>query len=374
MPAAVLVCLGAGGVALALLDVFYTVLFPASGHGPLREPLAKALRRLFRLTRHLSTQRRRRLLAYAGPVQITVTMLVWFTLLLVAWAAVYRPALGSSIVAASGPTQAGWGTAVYFSGFALTTLGTGDVVANTASYRLLTIIEAATGFATITLVISYFISVYSALTSRNAFAMALHHRSGGTGRGDRVVAALWHEGDAGAATHLAQMAASLRDIAQTHRAYPVLRSFHYRQDCDALPRILLTCLETSTLLRTTLAVGRDAAAAHGRSPLCGTSVDEIHEAARAVRSQLLPQPRRPLASGAQRRAWAAHPQEMVAALATAGVPVRTDQAATDAYVDLRAEWDPELAELAEALLYDWPDELPAPSPDPRRPGEAGYGT
>ncbi|MGN6574215.1 MAG: potassium channel family protein [Nocardioides sp.] len=371
MPGGVLACLGAAGIVLALLDVFYTVLFPASGHGPLREPLAKGLRRLFRLTRHLSARRRRRLLAYAGPVQIAVTIVVWFTLLLVAWAAVYRPALGSSIVAASGPTQVGWGTALYFSGFALTTLGTGDVVATTSSYRLFTIVEAATGFATITLVISYFISVYSALTSRNAFAMALHQRSGGTGRGDRVVAALWQEGDSAAASHLEQMASGLREIAQTHRAYPVLRSFHYRQDFDALPRVLLTCLETSTLLSTTMAVDRDGAATQGRSPLTGTSVREIHDGARAVRSQLLPQPGRLRASDEQRQAWAAHHREAVAALEACGVPVRTDRAATDAYVDLRAEWDPELAELADALLYDWPDELPAPSaPGERRRADA----
>jgi len=365
VPGVVLACLGAAVIVLALLDVFYTVLFPASGHGPLREPLAKGLRRLFGLTRHLSARRRRRVLAYAGPVQITVTLLVWFSLLLVGWAAVYRPALGSGIVASSGPTQVGWGTALYFSGFALTTLGTGDVVATTASYRLLSIAEAATGFATITLVISYFISVYSALTSRNAFAMALHQRSGGTGRGDRVVAALWLEGDAAAGWHLDQMASSLRDIAQTHRAYPVLRAFHYRQDFDALPRMLLTCLETSTLLRTTLATDRDAGASCGRSPLSGTSVEEIHEAAGAVRSQVLPQPRHLRPSAEQRRAWAAHHHETVAALGERGVPVRTDEAATDAYVELRAQWEPELAELADALLYDWPDELPAPSLDPR---------
>lgn len=366
MPGVVLVCLGAAAVVLALADVFYTVLFPASGHGPLREPLAKALRRLFGLTRRLGrSQRRRRLLAYAGPVQITVTLLVWFTLLLVGWAAVYRPALGTSIVASSGPTDVSWATAVYYSGFALTTLGTGDVVANTASYRVLTIVESATGFATITLVISYFISVYSALTSRNAFAMALHQRSGGTGRGDRVVAALWREGDAAAALHLAQMADGLRHISQTHRSYPVLRSFHYHHDYDALPRLLLTCLETSTLLRTTLDVGRAAPAGCGRTPLTGVSVLEIHDAARAVRGQLVPEPRRPGPPAEQRRAWAAHHREMVAALEEAGVPVRTDRAATDEYVELRAEWDAELDELAQAMLYEWPDEPLAPSRAPR---------
>ena len=365
MPAVTLVCLGFALVALALVDVFYTVLFPARGHGPLRERLATVVRWLFGLTRHLpSAGRRRRVLAYAGPVQIALTLLVWFSLLLVGWAAVYRPALGSQVVAASGQTQVGWGTALYVSGFSLTTLGTGDVVATTTAYRLFTVVEAATGFVILTLVISYFNSVYTTLSSRHAFAMALHHRSGGTGRGDRVVAALWQEGDAAAAVHLAEMASSLRQIAQTHRAYPVLRAFHSRRDYDTLPRMLLTCLETSTLLRSSF--DPDLAGEPRRTPLSGTSMVEIHEAARGVRSQLLPTAEEGSCSEQQRRDWVAHHAAMTTALRADGVPVRTDPEAAAAYVRLRTQWDPELAVLAQALLYDWPEGVLAPSTDPRR--------
>jgi hypothetical protein len=152
----------------------------------------------------------------------------------------------------------------------------------------------------------------------------------------------------------------------------VLRSFHYQHDYDALPRLLLTCLETSTLLRTTLDVNRDGRSSDGRTPLTGVSVLEIHDAARAVREQLAPEPERsePARSGPpaeQRRAWAAHHREMVAALEESGVPVRTDDAATEEYVELRAEWDGGLDELAQALLYEWPDEPLAPSRErPRR--------
>lgn len=353
MSAVLLVGLGAVTVALALVDVFYTVLFPASGHGPLREPVAKGLRRLFGLTRHVrSPDRRRRILSYAGPIQITATLVVWFALLLVGWAAVYRPALGASVVASQGPTRQGWGTALYVSGYALTTLGTGDVVPTTGVYRMLTVAEAATGFATTSLVISYFNSVYTTLVGRNAFALSVHHRSQGTGSGERVVAALWQEGDAASALHLSEMAAGLRTIAQTHRAYPVLRSFHYRHDYDALPRMLLTCLETSTLLRTTVAPDQDSRS--GRSPLHGSGVLEIEDAARAVCTQLVAGERRVGPSEQQRREWAAHHREMASTLAGHGVPVRTDEASTDAYVELRGAWDGELAALADALLYDWP--------------------
>ena len=366
MKDALLTAVGLAGVALALVDVFYTVLFPASGHGPLREPLARGLRAAFRLARHLRDEdRRRRVLSYAGPLQVAVTLTVWFSLLLVAWAIVYRPALGGSIVAASGETDVGWGTALYYSGYVLTTLGMGDVVATTATYRIATVAEAATGFAVTTLVISYFISVYTTLTSRNAFAMALHHRSAGTGRGERVVARLWSEGEAAAAGHLAEMAANLRSVTQTHRAYPVLRSFHYRHDYDGLPLILLTCLETSALLRSTVASGGDSPFG-GRTALRGSAVDELHHAALTMCRQVLGSPATEEPSEATKRLWREHHRRILLDLIDAGVPVCRD--ATDAYIADRSTWDGPLAVLTTALMYAWPEALRAtPGAIPRQP-------
>ena len=44
---------------------------------------------------------------------------------------IFKPALGSAVQASSGPTDAGWATAFYFSGFNLTTLGVGDLSSKT---------------------------------------------------------------------------------------------------------------------------------------------------------------------------------------------------------------------------------------------------
>lgn len=110
-------------VLIALVDVFFTVLFPASGHGPVRKPLARGIWYAFRPVGGMTTgQRRRNLLSYSGPVLITVTLSVWFLLLVLGWAMIYQPALGTAIRASSGPTDTGWATAVYYSGFNLTTL------------------------------------------------------------------------------------------------------------------------------------------------------------------------------------------------------------------------------------------------------------
>ncbi len=128
------------GVVLALAvgeDIFYTVLFPGSGRGVLRVPLGRGVWRLFRLAARVTPRRRDRLLAYSGPVLVTVNVGVWVLLLAAGFAFIDWPALGSAIRASSGPTPRGFATALYYSAYALTTLGTGDIVAKTDLYRLL---------------------------------------------------------------------------------------------------------------------------------------------------------------------------------------------------------------------------------------------
>ncbi|SFC64908.1 Ion channel [Nocardioides terrae] len=271
-------------------------------------------------------------------------MLAWFGLLVVGWAAVYRPALGDGIQAATGATDASWGTALYYSGYTLTTLGLGDVVAVTPFYRVLTVAEAAMGFATITLAISYFLSVYSTLTCRNSFALSLHQRSAGTGRGVEVVRALWQEGPAGASVLLAEMATEMRRLLETHTSYPVLPTFHLGRGYDALPGILRTTWETATVLRTAVAVPED------RPELAGTSVREIASSAEEMCARLLRRREPPAASAKQREQWALDYSELLDDLRAGGLPVR--QEAESEYVRVRSAWDPALADLAAQLLCD----------------------
>jgi hypothetical protein len=59
---------GTGVLLVTLADIFFTVLFPATGHGPLRRPLSYLVWHAFRgPARTLRGRRRRDLLAYAGP-------------------------------------------------------------------------------------------------------------------------------------------------------------------------------------------------------------------------------------------------------------------------------------------------------------------
>jgi hypothetical protein len=351
-----LTILGALVVLVVLQDVFTTVLYPGSGRGLIRKPLARATWTAFRTAARATHGRRRRsLLSYGGPAQIAVTIGAWLLLLLVGWALVYRPALGRSVVATSGPTDVSWATAIYYSGFTLTTLGTGDVVAASATYRLLTIVESGIGFITVSMVITYFLSVYSRLPTRNAFAQGLHLRTGGTGDAAVLVGSLVDQEGAAAAAFFSTAADALRQIYQSHRSYPVLRHFHHREPEYALPQILLTVLDTATLARTVLDP-----VAHARV-VNSPALADMADAAQAVLAELAPGTHRS-ADHCDSARWTAHAVAAAHRLKGAGGRPRCDlEAAARDYVITRTPWDTQLRALADALIDTW-DEPAGPPP------------
>lgn len=335
---------------LVLADVFFTVLFPASGHGPVRRPLSRLTWHAFaRVGRRLPVLRRRQFLAYSGPVLITVTILTWVVLLVGGWAVIYHPALGHGIVAASGPTDTGWGTAVYYSGFALSTLGTGDVVPVTASYRVLTVVEAAAGFSVFTMVLTYFMSTYGAITSRKTFGTSLHQRTFGTGAPAQLLVGLAADDDLpDARQQLSGLAEFLTHTFETHRSYPVLRYFHFRQERYALPRLVLLALEGATLVRSALDGKRY------RSLIRSAAVYELVTAGLQLLEELVPGAAPEQPSAAERARWQARFECCVETLRDAGLEVVTDvEQGTREYVDLRARWDAPLRALSADMLYDW---------------------
>lgn len=337
-------------VAAVLLDVFLTVLFPGSGHGPIRKPLDRTVWLGFRLVgRVLPRRMRPNLLSYSGPVLISLTMLTWFALLAVGWAVIFKPALGTGIQASSGPTDTGWSTALYYSGFNLTTLGVGDLAPKTAVWRILTVVEAALGFTFFSMAVTYFLSVYSGIARRNALALGLHHLTGCTGDAAVLIARLSH-GSSGEALpqHLSSTAEGLRQIYQTHRLYPVLRYFHFRQHFYAVPHVLLLVLDAVTILRTALSPARHSVAMN--SPVA----DDLFETAFALADEILaglPQDRDPTGD---MRVWRARYEAALDRLAGAGLTVRSDrEAGFQDYARLRTRWDRPVHDLADELLYEW---------------------
>jgi hypothetical protein len=340
---------GAALVVLALADVFFTVLAPGTGHGPLRRPLSRLVWGAFRQTaRALPRTARRRLLLYSGPTLIVVTIATWFASLTVGWALVYLPSLGRGLARSQGTTPHGFAAAFYYSGFSVTTLGTGDIAPQDALHRVLTVLEAAVGFAVVTMVVTYFLSVYNAITSRRTFAAALDHRTFGTGDSAQLVAGLAHGDDlSGVLGQLAATGQFLQDLYETHRAYPVLRYFHYRRVRYSLPRMLFLTLDAAALLVTALDDHDHRGVA--RSPALAL----VNRAAQELLDELVPQPESSRPDQQQEGQWRARFASAVEELERSGLSVTRDPGAADAYVDCRRHWDASLRVLADVMLYDW---------------------
>lgn len=243
--------LAALGLLIALLGIVETciaVLYPRAVSGP----ITAATYRVYHYVSQKLLGPNSRLLLFSGPVLIVCQMVVWASLLLLGTSLVVWPELGTGIVnASSEATDTDLGTAVYYAGFSVTTLGTGDLVPLTTFTRMVTITAAAIGFSFFTLVLAYVISVYSALGRRNQFASELYYRTGRTGdvvayllpylvNGDR---SLLHQ-------DLCDLASKLADLLESHHFYPALHYFRFSEPRYTMSRMLRFCLETASLLRT----------------------------------------------------------------------------------------------------------------------------
>lgn len=159
---------GAVLVAVTLRDIFHELFHPGDS-GSISQFTQRSLWKGFR---HLAG-RRRAALRIAGPMILISVVFMWGLLLTLAWTLVFWPYLPEAFRFASPldpSAQHGFGTALYFSLFSLTTLGLGDITPTDPILRILVTIEAALGFALLTAAISWLLSIYPVLARRRALA------------------------------------------------------------------------------------------------------------------------------------------------------------------------------------------------------------
>lgn len=153
--------LGVALIALVAVDAFLTVLLP-SARGVLSDGW---MRLLFGAARSLPGSLGHRARQIAGPLSIATTITTWLVLLWVGFALLFLPAvqdLGySSDVLFQGNRVV---AALYLSGTVLTTLGLGDVAAQTDGLRLLTVVEAGAGLAVFTAALGYLPAIYTVVS------------------------------------------------------------------------------------------------------------------------------------------------------------------------------------------------------------------
>lgn len=221
--------LGAASIALALFDLFVTVL-TTQGGGPVSSRLGAVSWRAF-----LRVHRRnnaRWALAYAGSLIAILTVLGWILMFWTGWFLIFSSQTENLVRATTGEPADLWAR-LYFSGYTLFTLGLGDYRPEGEVWQGLTTLVAGNGFIVITLAASYLIPVVSAATSKRSLALYLD--SLGTSP-SQILISMWDgRGFSSLSQHLMTLSPMIIQAGQQHLAYPVLHYFQSTESKAALP-------------------------------------------------------------------------------------------------------------------------------------------
>jgi len=167
-------------VILSLTDAFLTILHNDTD-GPVIRFSFHALWKLLIGVTRIAPSTRRSLVPLAGPLMIVLAVMVWVGLFILGFSLIYWPNLNHFYLQDS--LEATFMTALYFSGSTATVLGYGDISPVNPVLQFITFIQAGMGFALITGIITYLISVVSGVTERNSLALRLWAITGRTGSG-----------------------------------------------------------------------------------------------------------------------------------------------------------------------------------------------
>ncbi len=247
------VALGAVILVAVSADMLLTALRVDTYSGPITRHASGLLWRFF-TDRRLPGRR-------GGPpngtglvIALTVVTL-WLALTLAGWFLIFSSSDSAVVNGTTGEPADGWAT-LYYTAFVLSTLGVGDYVAGGAVWQVLTGLAATAGFAIVSLMITYVVSLTAAVSDKRRFARRVFVL------GDSPVdIVLRGQGDKNREVldqHLLELTSDLVSLAETHRAFPVLYYFGTREREAAHWPAVAVLDETLLLLGHLIADGRRA--------------------------------------------------------------------------------------------------------------------
>src|SRR6056297_2023707 len=157
-----LVVVGAVVVVAVVYDVPSTILW--LGPAPVSTAVVKVYALLFQRS---DGGLRARPPSFLGALQILTITIVWLSLLWLGWSLVFSH---PDAIRSAGDTEIDATGRVYFAGFSITTLGTGDLRPADGIWQILTILAAFSGFLVATTTITFYVPMIEAAQTRRRFA------------------------------------------------------------------------------------------------------------------------------------------------------------------------------------------------------------
>src|SRR5437016_3601274 len=347
----------AGSVAMILVvlwDAFEVIILP------------RRVTRKFRLTRffyrgtwkpwsmaarRVSPDSRRELfLSFYGPVSLLFLLSLWAAGLILGFACLHR-SLGTPMKVPDGTSD--FPTYLYFSGSTFFTLGLGDVIAQTWTGRLLTILEAGMGLGFLAIVVGYLPVLYQAFSRRELNISLLDARAGSPSTAAELLRRHF-DGD-----QFVELAAYLRDwerwsaeLLESHLSYPVLAYYRSQHTNQSWLAALTTILDTTALVM----VGVEGISAHQAQLTFAIARHAVVDLAHVFNTK----PHMPHHD----RLPPAELARMRSNLTLSGIILENGDAAVERLGKLRGMYEPYVHALSEHLLMPLPQwEVAAKSAD-----------
>lgn len=223
-----LILAGIAVVSMIMVDVVWTTV-STHGGGMITNPLVKGVDRVLGIGRRSSSSSL--LLSLSGPLAVTAVMLVWTAGLWLGWLLLFS-ADPQGIVNPETDKPADLVGRIYYVGFTVSTLGTGDIRPVSEMAQIMTPIAAFSGLIMVTLAITYIVSLVSATVQKRQLSFSI---SGLGTTPEELLRRTWNGRDfRGLELPLNTLAAQLTQTAEQHRAYPILDNFHSRKPGGAL--------------------------------------------------------------------------------------------------------------------------------------------
>jgi hypothetical protein len=239
-------------VGIILFDVFTSVIVPRPVRGSFRLS-SHLLRTTWPVWRRASLgsvqpQRQEMLLGIFAPAIMVVLLGVWVVGLIIGYGLIFY-----GLAAQIQPPPHSLGSATYFAGTSLLTIGFGDFVPTSGLTRFFALAAATTGLATVAIVLTFLFSLFASFQQREVFVVMLDARGSAPPSG---LALLETHAQLGLLDDLPRLFVQgqtwAAQVIDTHLAYPVLCFFRSSHVGVSWIAALGAILDAATLIISTV--------------------------------------------------------------------------------------------------------------------------
>jgi len=285
------------------------------------------------------SQRRQTFLAVFGPLSVILLLAFWAVTLIVCFAVLHWGLKTRLHPLTEPPTL--WNL-LYMSGSTFFTLGMGDLAPVNGLGRFLVILEAATGFTLLAIIIGYMPLLDQAYSSREVNIVLLHARGESYRSALHFLKRVQGKDPAHLEISLRGVEQWIAELLQSHLSHPVLAYYRSQHLGQSWVISLTVLMDTSTLLM----VGENKENAERAEELFRLGREALVELSRAL--QAIPR------EGAKSRLRPEDFSQLREAVERDRFPLLTGAETEEKFNQLRSQYEPYAVAIAEKLVVPLP--------------------